>query len=206
MEQMDEKILKQRAEMEEFERQRFAKETIEEENKQSIFDGNILINKIPVAFSERPFFDGRVGIWLPDDFEQLSQEVINATYLLGNKPDIVLGNAYLNFSVGFHYTENEVPNAYMGELARLARLILENSGPKVNIYGEKVRKSGEHIISYLELVSHTIADAVYNIIFFSSLGDKVLIGFINFNYKFFNRYEPIAKEILSSFRFIEEEE
>ena len=41
MENMDEKIIKQRAAMEEFEKQRFSKETIEKENEQSIFEGTI---------------------------------------------------------------------------------------------------------------------------------------------------------------------
>ena len=102
MENMDEKIIKQRAAMEEFEKQRFSKETIEKENEQSIFEGTIEVNKIPVKFSERLLFDGQIGIWMPEDFEELSQENIDAIYLLGNKPDMVFGNSYLNFSLGFN--------------------------------------------------------------------------------------------------------
>jgi hypothetical protein len=202
---MDEKILKQKEAMEQFEKQRFSKETIEEENKQSIFDGTIQINQIPVSFSERLLLDGSIGIWMPGDFEPLSQEAINAIYLLGNKPDMVFGNTYLNFSVGFHYTDHEVPEEYMGEFGKLAKVLLERMGPKTHIYGQKVRKVGEHTISTLELVSHTVTDSVYNIMFFSSLNRRVLIGFINFNYKYFNRYHSIAEEMLQSFRFTKEE-
>jgi len=205
MENMDEKILKQREAMEQFEKQRFSKETIEEENKQSIFDGTIRINEIPVSFSERLLLDGDIGIWMPADFEPLTQEMINAIYLLGNKPDMVFGNAYLNLSVGFHYTKHEVPEEYMGEFGKIAKIALEKMGPKTHIYSQKVTKAGEHTVSSLELVSHTITDAVYNVMFFSSLRKKVLIGFINFNYKYFNRYHCIAEEMLQSFRFAKEE-
>lgn len=121
MESVDEKIIKQREAMEEFERQRFSRETIEKENEQSIVEGTIEINKVPVEFSERLLFDGQIGIWMPVDFEELSQENINAIYLLGNKPDMVFGNSYLNFSIGFHYTENEVPEEYMGEFGKLVQ-------------------------------------------------------------------------------------
>ena len=205
MENMDEKIIKQRAAMEEFEKQRFSKETIEKENEQSIFEGTIEVNKIPVKFSERLLFDGQIGIWMPEDFEELSQENIDAIYLLGNKPDMVFGNSYLNFSLGFNYTENEVPNEYMGEFGKLARMILEKMGPKTNIYVQKTQLKGKHTISWLELTSHTVTDTVYNIMFFSSLKGRVLIGFINFNYKFLERYKPIADEIRESFPFIEED-
>ncbi len=205
MQNVDEKIIKQRAAMEEFERQRFSKETIEQENKQSIFEGTIEINKIPVKFSKRILFDGQIGIWMPEDFEELSQENINAIYLLGNKPDMVFGNSYLNFSIGFHHTENEVPDEYMGEFGKLARMILEKMGPKTNIYTQKTEVKDEHTISWLELTSHTVTDTVYNIMFFSSFKKRVLIGFINFHYRFLERYKPIADEIRESFHFITED-
>lgn len=201
MESVDKKILKQKQMMEEFEKQRFSKEIIEKENQSSIFDGKIDIHKIPVAFAERTLLDDKIAIWMPEDFEEFTQEEIDAVYLLGNKPDVVYGNSYLNFSVGFHYTSNEVPNEYMGDFLKIARMVLEKSGPKVTIYSEKVRKKGNHTVSSMELVSHTITDAIYNVMFYSSLNGKVLIGFINFNYNYLNRYKAIAIEMLESFRF-----
>lgn len=203
MENMDEKILKQREAMEEFEKQRFSEEAIKEENKQSIFQGTVQIHKIPVSFSERPVMDKRAAIWMPGDFEELTPEAIQAIYVLGNKPDVVFGNSYLNLSVGFHYTDHEVPNEYMGEFIKLTRMIMERMGPKTRVYGQKVRNEGNHMISSMELVSHTVTDTIYNILFFCSLEGKVLIGFINFNYKFFDRYHVIADEMMQSFRLIE---
>lgn len=204
MESVDEKILKQKQMMDDFEKQRFDKETIEKEVQSSIFDGKVEIHKIPVAFAERTLLDGKAAIWMPEDFEEFTKEEIDAVYLLGNKPDVVYGNSYLNFSVGFHYTSNEVPNEYMGDFLKIARMILEKSGPKVTIYSEKVRKKGNHTVSSMELVSHTITDTIYNVMFYSSLNGKVLIGFINFNYNYLNRYKTIAEEMLESFRFTED--
>lgn len=204
MENVDEKILKQKQMMDDFEKQRFDKETIEKENQSSIFDGKIEIHKIPVVFTERILLDGKAAIWMPEDFEEFTNEEIDAVYLLGNKPDVVYGNSYLNFSVGFHYTSNEVPNEYMGDFLKIARMIMEKSGPKVTIYSEKVRKKDNHTVSSMELVSHTITDTIYNVMFYSSLNGRVLIGFINFNYNYLNRYKKIAEEMLESFRFTED--
>lgn len=205
MEQADEKILRQRAAAEEFKKQRFSEETIEEENRQSIFDGTISINKIPVTFAERLLFDSSVGIWLPTDFAEWPKKEIEKYYVLGSKPDFVLGNGYLDFSVGFHHTSNEVPNEMMGEFADLARMLIEQAGPQAKIYGKKVRKRGKHIISSLELVTHAVGCATYNVLFFSSLQDRVMIGFINFDFRNLKRYKPIVKEIAESFRYIDDE-
>jgi len=201
MKNIDEEILKQRAKIEEFERERFSEETVETEIRQSIFQGTISINKIPVTFAERTLLDGKAAIWVPEDFEAISQEAIAAIYLLGNKPELVLGNTYLNFSVGFHYTQNEVPDEYMGDFLKIARMALERCGPKVRILSEKVKKVGKHTVSHMHLLSHTITDTVYNVMFFSSLEGRILIGFINFSNRYRKRYLPIAEEMLQSFRF-----
>ena len=206
MKNVDEEILKQRAAMEEFEKQRFSKENVEEENKQSIFDGELLINKIPVTFEEKLLLNEKIGIWMPQDFEAISEEDIAAIYLLGNKPQLVMANTYLNFSVGFNYTQHEVPNEYMGDFLKIAKLTLERCGPKVRSLSEKVRQVGRHTVSCMEFISHTVTDSVYNMMFFCSLEGRVLIGFINFNYKFRNRYQAIAKEMVQSFRIVEEVE
>lgn len=205
MENVDEKILKQKSMMEEFEKQRFSAENIEEENKKSIFDGTIEIHKIPVTFGERKVLDDMVAIWMPEDFEEFTREEIDAIYILGNKPDVVYGNSYLNLSVGFHHTSNEVPNEYMGEFLKIARLILERVGPKVKVYSEKVRKKGNYTISSMEFISHSITSAFYNVMFFCSINSRVFIGFINFDYKYLNRYKSIAEEMLESFRVIEDD-
>lgn len=203
---VDETILRQQKAMEEFERQRFSKETIEDENEQSIFQGEIVINKIPVKFEERKLFDGQIGIWMPDDFVALTEEEIAEIYLLGNKPELVFANSYLPISVGFHYTEHKVPNEYMGDFSKIVKIVLEKTGPKVRILSEKNKKIGNHMMSSLELISHSITETVYNLMFFSTMEEKVLMGFINFNYKYKERYKCIAQEILDSFRFIEEKE
>lgn len=206
MEQADEKILEQKAAALKFEQQCFSDETIGKENEQSIFDGTIDIHGISVSFSERKLYDGQVGLWLPDDFMEWTPEMVAESYLLGNKPDFVLGNGYLDFFVGFHDTGNRVPDEQMEEFVKLARLMIERSGPKAAIYSQKVCKAGRRTVSSLELVTHAITGAVYNVMFFSSFQNKVLIGFINFNYKYRKRYRPIAKEILKSFHYIESEE
>lgn len=49
MSEMDEELIKKRELLEQFERERFSQENIEKENGQSIFDGEILVNMIPVT-------------------------------------------------------------------------------------------------------------------------------------------------------------
>lgn len=202
---LDEELVKKRELLEQFERERFSKETIEKENGQSIFNGEIMVNMVPVTFAERSFLDGKATIWMPEDFEELTPEEVAVSYPLGNKPNKVYSDSYLDLAVGYNYTQHEVPDEYMGDFLKIARLSLERTGPKVRILSEKVRKTQKHTISSIEMISHTITESIYNLMYFASLDGRVLLGFINFNCRNKNRYKPIAQEMLSSFRFTDEE-
>lgn len=202
---IDEEILKERELMEEFERKRFSEEIIEKEKEQSIFSGEIMVNMIPVTFAERTFLDGKAAIWMPKSFEELSPEVMEVFYPLGNKPDSVYAGKNLDLTTGYQYTQHEIPDEYMEDFLKIAKPALENMGPKVKILSERVRKTDNHTIATLEMISHTITEAVYNLMYFASLNGRVLLGFINFDYKNIKRYKTIAKEMLSSFRFTDNE-
>lgn len=206
MPELDEELIKKRELLEQFERERFSRENIEKENGQSIFDGEILVNMVPVTFAERLFLDGKAAIWMPEDFEALTPEEVAVSYPLGNKPDKVYSNSYLDLAAGYNYTQHEVPDEYMGDFLKIARLALERTGPKVRILSEKVRRTKKHTISSVEMISHTITESIYNLMYFASLEGRVLLGFINFNCKNRERYKPIAQEMLASFRFTDEEE
>lgn len=200
MPEMDEELIRKREMLEQFERERFSQETIERENSQSIFDGKIQVNMVPVTFAERVFLDGKAAIWMPEDFEELTPEEVAVSYPLGNKPDKVYSNSYLDLAAGYNYTQHEVPEEYMGDFLKIARLSLERTGPKVRILTENVRKTGGHTISSMEMISHTVTESIYNLMYFTSLEGRVLLGFINFNCRNRGRYKPIAQEMLSSFR------
>lgn len=205
MAELDEELLKKREMLEQFERERFSKETIERENEQSIFDGEITVNMVPVTFAERVFLDGKAAIWMPADFEEMTTEEIAVSYPLGNKPDKVYSNSYLDLAAGYNYTQHEVPDEYMGDFLKIARLALERTGPKVRILSENVRKTERHTISSIEMISHTITESIYNLMYFTSVDGRVLLGFINFNCKNRERYKKIAQEMLASFRLTDEE-
>ncbi len=205
MPEMDEEILRSRQKIKAFEQERFSDETIENEKNQSILDGTILVNRIPISFAERTILEGRAAMWMPTDFEVLPQEIVEASYPYMDRPDVVYTNGYLGMATGYRHTSYEIPDTYMGEFMQIAKSALNNAGPNVTILTEHMRKTQKHTLTSLEMISHTITEAIYNILYFASLNDRVLFGFINFDFKLRKRYVSIAKEMLDSFYFTDEE-
>ena len=82
---------------------------------------------------------------------------------------------------------------------------LENKAAylETGVWAKKALKEAKGLGNAYAIASS--ADTVYNYMFFSSLEDRVLIGFINFNIKYQERYRPIAEEMIQSFRFPDDE-
>lgn len=162
----------------------------------------LIWNGKEVAFEEKRLFDGRIAIRTPKDFEELSKERIREIYPLGSMPQVVLGNSYLDLFVGFRYTEHELPDASVGEFLAIVRVMLEQTGSRMQILSEKNTSDGGRAVSSLDLISHASEEDVYHKLFFCSLEGRALMGFINFSCS--HNYQAVAEEMFQSFRFITE--
>lgn len=206
MEFMDEQILKVRKQMDEQIKINYSEETIKKELEQSIYDGNIEINGIPVQFSEREILDGKAVIWMPTDFALMTKEEIERQYPLGNRPQVVYYNSYLPLTVVLNHTVNEIPDQHIQEMAAFAKRMLDRCGPKTKFFLDENFMSGSHHISVLNFTSATLTSIIFNKMFVISLEGRVLIGNINFDNKFSKRYEKLATEIVHSVKIINDEE
>ncbi len=211
MNQSDETLIKLQNEISDMDKKAHEEDEVQKEiDNQSIFDNNITVYGLPIKFSSRQILDGKAKIHMPTDFEELDQEEIAVIYPLGNKPQAVYGNTYFEFSIGFNHTQHNLPDTMMVELRSVVKALLEKAGPKIRIFKEKelINNKGqinETKMSTLEFTSHTLTDVMYNMMFFTSIDDRVLIGFINFSTKNLKRHQAIATEVIKSFEIIKGE-
>lgn len=201
---MDEKIIQVETNIKENDKKRHSEDFVQTEiDTQSIFENNITVYGVPIKFSKRIILNERCSIFMPTDFEELDSDDIAIVYPLGNPPQSVFGNSHFDFTIGFNHTEHSLPSEAMKEFAKVVKVLLEKAGPKVHFFGENFIQKDNLTMSTLEFTSHTLTDVVYNMMFFSVLDAKVLIGFINFNSKNMKRCKPIAKEVINSFAIFE---
>ena len=204
MSYMDEQIIQVEKSIQENDTTRHSEDFVQKEvDTQSIFENNITVYGVPINFSERTILNGKGLIFMPTDFEELNSDDISIVYPLGNPPQSVFGNSHLDFTIGFNHTKHSLPSEAMKEFAKVVKVLLEKAGPKVRFFGEGFIQKDNLTMSTLEFTSHTLTDVVYNMMFFSVLDSKVLIGFINFNSKNMKRCKPIAKEVINSFSIFE---
>ena len=202
----DSVIMKARQERERIEQARHSDEVVEEELKQSIYDDVVTIFGIPVIFKEFDIIEDKAVIRMPSDFIARSDDEIASVYFLGSKPQYVFSNGYLNFMLAFHWTESRIPEDAVFDFLRFAKQAIERIGPKARILEEeRLEKDGQKV-AILQMIAQTIDSVNYNIMFFTVLEGRLLIGSLTFEQKYRKRLLPLALEIVKSFSIKKEEE
>ena len=202
----DSVIMKARQERERIEQARHSDEVVEEELKQSIYDDVVTVFGIPVIFKEFDIIEDKAVIRMPSDFIARSDDEIASVYFLGSKPQYVFSNGYLNFMLAFHWTESRIPEDAVFDFLRFAKQAIERIGPKARILEEeRLEKDGQKT-AILQMIAQTIDSVNYNIMFFTVLEGRLLIGSLTFEQKYRKRLLPLALEIVKSFSIKKEEE
>ena len=199
-------LVKARQEREQIEKARHSDEVVEAELKQSIYDDVVTIFGIPVIFKEFDIMEDKAVIRMPSDFIARSDDEIASVYFLGSKPQYVFSNGYLNFMVAFHWTESQIPEDAVFDFLRFAKQAIERIGPKARILEEeRLEKDGQKV-AILQMIAQTIDSVNYNIMFFTVLEGRLLIGSLTFEQKYRKRLLPLALEIVKSFSIKKEKE
>lgn len=199
-------IVKARQERERIEQALHSDEVVEEELQQSIYDDVVTVFGIPVIFKEFDIMEDKAVIRMPSDFIARSDDEIASVYFLGSKPQYVFSNGYLNFMLAFHWTESRIPEDAVFDFLRFAKQAIERIGPKARILEEERLERNGQKTAILQMIAQTIDSVNYNIMFFTVLEGRLLIGSLTFEQKYRKRLLPLALEIVKSFSIKKEEE
>lgn len=199
-------IVKARQERERIEQALHSDEVVEEELQQSIYDDVVTVFGIPVIFKEFDIMEDKAVIRMPSDFIARSDDEIASVYFLGSKPQYVFSNGYLNFMLAFQWTESRIPEDAVFDFLRFAKQAIERIGPKARILEEERLERNGQKTAILQMIAQTIDSVNYNIMFFTVLEGRLLIGSLTFEQKYRKRLLPLALEIVKSFSIKKEEE
>ena len=199
-------IVKARQERERIEQALHSDEVVEEELQQSIYDDVVTVFGIPVIFKEFDIMEDKAVIRMPSDFIARSDDEIASVYFLGSKPQYVFSNGYLNFMLAFQWTESRIPEDAVFDFLRFAKQAIERIERKARILEEERLERNGQKTAILQMIAQTIDSVNYNIMFFTVLEGRLLIGSLTFEQKYRKRLLPLALEIVKSFSIKKEEE
>lgn len=199
MNYQDEEIIKKRKAIQAAKQKEEKEETIEKEKQESIFEGPIHLFGKVVAFQRREIEEYGLSIMMPDEFEEMDEELKEVLYPYGKAPKYAFASGDISFQITLNLTENLVPDDGIPKFMVMAQKVMERIGPQARILSNVVVKKGERNMGLMEIATNGVDMAVYNTQFYLSLGEnKLFIGAVTCPAKNHNRMVPLIKEIIDS--------
>lgn len=189
MKHVDEEILK-------------IKNITEEQGKASSGENEKDNEKVPVIYERREFLDGKITMEVPADSKEVSEETIQFVFYGANKPHYVIESESTEIAVGYNYTDMEISNDDIFRFATFAAKMLETMGPGVKIIKVKNHKRDYFNMSTVEFTSKGLDGGIYNLMFYVSIDDKLLISFVICPSKKAEELKEIAEHIVNSVELI----
>jgi hypothetical protein len=188
MENMDEKILE------------FINEAEKAEEPKNICEGPVKVGGRYYEFEEKEFFDGKLKLYIPKDFEDMAQNLREIKYPSSQRPQIIKTDETGSINITLNPIDNDLEEQWVKELTDGMKMIIKKTNPANVFFTDGVEVVDGKNIGYFEFKSSSIDDFIYNIMFFFELEGKTVMGTFSCIYKEYENWREIAFQVIKTIR------
>ena len=175
------------------------------EKRRDICNGEVRISGIYYKFEKRDFFDEKLKIYIPNNFEDMSINDRKLKYPSENRPEIIKCNDDGSITFTLNIIESPLSEENVSELKDGMKMIIQRTNPANVFYEDGVIEVNEKNIGFFEFKSSVIDDFLYNVMFFLEFQKKTLMGTFSCRYKDYKEWRDVIFEILNKIEVIKEE-
>lgn len=183
----------------------FMNEVEKREAKKDICSGPVKIGNRYYEFEEKEFFDKKLKIYIPKDFQDMPEDVRKLKYPSESRPEIIKCNDQGSIAITLNIIDSPLDEERVEELKDTMKIIIKKANPANVFYEDGVLEVNAKNIGYFEFKSSAIDDFLYNIMFFLEFQEKTLMITFSCIYKDYKDWRDIAYQVVSTLRVVKEE-
>lgn len=157
-------------------------------------------------FEESDFFDGKLKIYIPKDFEDMSEADREIKYSLENVPDIIKCNEKGNTYITLKFTDRHLDEEQVKNLKDEMKVMVRSANPMNVFYEDGVLEVNFKNIVFCEFKSYATDGPLCNLMFSLEFKGKALMGTFSCLYDEYEEWREIAFQIIKTIRVIKEDE
>ena len=167
-------------------------------HENNIFEGYIIFNEERIVFQKRTVLDGRLSVLMPETFVIMPLELAEKKYPAIQRPDEIYTNSEttVNFCVSLKNdkaTNEDIPRAKDVIQQAVMRM---HSGSKV-INSETIEVSDLNI-AYFDFASAALDADIYNMMFFLSIDNRIVVGSFNCLWQNMDMWKPVVEQMFET--------
>jgi len=175
------------------------------EARKDIKNGPIKILDRYYEFEETEFFDGKVKMYIPKDFEDMQLETRKLNYPPENGPDIIKCNEKVDTRMTLNIIGSPLDEEHVEKLKDGMKERVKNTNPINIFYEDGVLEVDSKNIGFFEFKSYTIEGPLCNLMFFLEFEGKALMGTFSCPYAEYGEWRYIAFQVIKTIRVIKED-
>ncbi|MCB2362132.1 hypothetical protein [Clostridium estertheticum] len=183
----------------------FINESEKKQAKKDICSGPIKIGNRYYEFEEKEFFDEKLKIYIPKDFEDMPLDVRKFKYPSESRPEIIKSNEEGSIAITLNIIDSPLDEERVEELKDGMKMIIKKSNPSNVFYEDGVLEVESKNIGFFEFKSSVIDDFLYNLMFFLEFKEKTLMGTFSCPYKKYNDWRDVAFQVINNLKVVKEE-
>ena len=176
------------------------------EARKDICSGPVKIGDRYYEFEETEFFDEKLKMYIPKDFEDMPQDARKLKYPSESRPEIIKSNDEGSIAVTFKIIDSPLDEEHVEELKNGMKVIIKKTNPANVFYEDGVLEVDSKNIGFFEFKSYAIDDSLYNIMFFLEFEGKTLMGTFSCKYKDCEEWRDIAFLMIKTIKVVKEEQ
>jgi len=148
----------------------------------------------------KSLMNNKVELKIPKDFEIMSKEMLQLKYARGNAPTLVYTDKTGGINVAMNYTQSKANQANIGEFKDYLVKTFKGGFPDAEWKDTGFKVINGKKVGYIEVITPAIDTKIYNLLFFTDMGGRLLLCTFNCTHKSINDWQPAAKEIMESLK------
>ena len=184
----------------------FLNEVEKREAKKDICSGPVKIGNRYYEFEEKEFFEEKLKIYIPKDFEDMPLEAKKFKYPSESRPEIIKSNENGSIAITLNIIDSPLDEERVEELKDGMKMIIRKTNPANVFYEDGVLEVDSKNIGYFEFKSSAIDDFLYNLIFLLEFEEKTLMGTFSCLYKNYDNWRDVAFQVINTIRVVKEEQ
>ncbi|EKQ53190.1 MULTISPECIES: hypothetical protein [unclassified Clostridium] len=183
----------------------FINEVEQRQAKKDICSSPIKIGNRYYEFEETYFFEEKLKMYIPKDFEDISEEARKLNYSPENGPDIIKCNEKEDIRITFKIIDNPLDEKSVEKLKNEMRESMKNSNPINVFYEDGMLEVNSKNIGYFDFKSYTIDEPICSFMFFLEFEGKALMGTFRCPYAGYGEWKEVVFQIIKTIRVIKED-
>ncbi|WP_294352250.1 hypothetical protein [uncultured Clostridium sp.] len=183
----------------------YLKDVEERNNRKSIKDGLTKIIGSYYKFEARGFIDGKLKMYIPNIFEEMSEEAKRFKYPSENRPEIIKSNKDGSIAITFKFIDNFLSEENVKFITNMAKLMIKRLNPANIFFDEEVIKVNSKNVGFFDFKSAALDDYLYNLIFILVFEGKTLMGSFSCPYSEYKEWKEVALEMIKTIELTNED-